>query len=738
MNRLRGHVTTIVLTACALALGVVVLVVDRGSVSTNEATMRKRNLFDAWRRDDIASVTLRSRGHMTRLARAATTDAGQRPWDVEIDGARHAADEQVADQLLGTLEFAVAERRVDAAAVDRRAMGLDAPEVTVEVEMPPLGYVLAIGGPAASPEGARYAEVKGKGVVVVSRELTAALDLAPERLRTRQFVPYFSVDLAGLTIDGAGGSRRLERAPWSGSRSPSFRFEASQEGGARVATAAMDKILGAIADLSAEAFLTDDEVRKAGKAEITLTLRPRDPSKPTAKISLGGACPKTREDKADLVVAVRDAPTRIAACVPAPPLEALAVPAADLIDKRVIGAPADEITEVRITEGERALEIARSGAEWHVRKPEDRRADADTGRVFLGGLFGAEASAVRGAAFEPVGEARVVSLASGEAGDGGAHGERTETITWSRPEGGVVTVRRGEDGLLLSVPAAAMAAFTTSDLVLRSRRVVDEVLADARGLRVEGPHAQRIERDDAGRLTLVEPKGEGVAVDAGLASDLTQAVATLTADRWVAEKDDGSHGLATPHATITAEFRADAKAAPHVVKIVIGAATEAGSFAQREGELAVFVAPRAFVDLAGRWLVDRGALTVDAPSIAGVTVERGKKGEVVVSTVERGGDWVVDKGALPAGIEPSALRDAVSDLPAEDAVSLGRALPAQGLDPPAAIVRVKRAGDADVVLSFGSGDTLRGVNVVYARRAGVDVTYALAREHARLFLDAVR
>ncbi|HEY4122513.1 MAG TPA: DUF4340 domain-containing protein, partial [Byssovorax sp.] len=185
----RRHATTIVLTLAALAALVVVLLVDRGSVSTNEAFMRKKNLFDAWRADDVTAVTLRARGHVARLARGAVNVAGQRPWDVEIDGARHPAEEQVVDQLLGALEFAQAVRRVAPGAVDRAEMGLDAPVETVDVEMPPLGYELSLGGPAASPLGGRYAEVKGKGVFVVPGALASALDVPPDQLRSRQFVP---------------------------------------------------------------------------------------------------------------------------------------------------------------------------------------------------------------------------------------------------------------------------------------------------------------------------------------------------------------------------------------------------------------------------------------------------------------------------------------------------------------------------------------------------------------------
>ena len=258
-------------------------------------------------------------------------DAGQRPWDVEIDGARHPAEEQVVDQLLGALEFAQSIRRVAPGAVDRAEMGLAAPVETVDVDMPPLGYELTLGGPAASPQGARYAEVKGKGVFVVPGALADALDARPDQLRSRQFIPYFSVDLAEIDLDGRGGARRLERAPWSGSRAPSFRFaKGSSDAGVRVGAVALDKVLTALASLSAEVFLTDDEA-KASRPDVTVTLTPLDAAHPKAVIAIGGACPRPPDAdggaEIERVVAVRTAPSRMAVCVPKEPIDALAQPA---------------------------------------------------------------------------------------------------------------------------------------------------------------------------------------------------------------------------------------------------------------------------------------------------------------------------------------------------------------------------------------------------------------------------
>ncbi|HEY4121688.1 MAG TPA: DUF4340 domain-containing protein, partial [Byssovorax sp.] len=545
-----------------------------------------------------------------------------------------------------------------------------------------------------------------------------------------------------IDLDGRGGARRLERAPWSGSRAPSFRFaKGSTEAGVRVGAVALDKVLTALASLSAEVFLTEDEA-KASRPDVTVTLTPVDAARPKAVIAIGGACPRAAEADAGAdvprVVALRTAPSRMAVCVPAEPIDALAQPASALVDLRAVGAAADEVTEVAISSGDRTLDLARSGAEWHMRTPADRRVDAETGRVFLGGLLGVEGTALApGHAVEARSTARVLSLASAEGHEAdGGRGERVEELTFGAPEGDVVYVRRSEDGAVLAVPIARAAALTPSDLSLRARKIVDEALAELHAIRVEGAgFTQRVERRDGGHFELVEPKMTGLTADAGLASDLAAAVASLTADRWIADQDDGTHALDPPRVTVTAEFRADESSAPRVVTIVLGASTDAGFFAARKGTPGVFVAPYAFADAAERWLVDRGALSVDAASVTAISVFRGKRDKPVVKLARRGDAWSVEAGALPADADAGSFAGLLGDLVAEGAITLGPPRKLEGMSPPALTIRVARAGADDAVITLGAGDTYRGVNVVYARREGVDATFAVARDHVQPLLD---
>src|SRR5262249_22607767 len=161
-------------------------VVDRGNVTTDEADLRRKNLVPAWRLEDIHDVTLTTRGKTAKLSLAAPNDAGQRLWEVELDGGRFLANQQAVDQLLGTLEFATFERRVSKDAVTQAEAGLTSPVTSVTIGMGPKTYSVAVGGNAPSPKDARYCDANGE-TYVITAQLAAALDMQPEALRSRTF-----------------------------------------------------------------------------------------------------------------------------------------------------------------------------------------------------------------------------------------------------------------------------------------------------------------------------------------------------------------------------------------------------------------------------------------------------------------------------------------------------------------------------------------------------------------------
>ena len=742
----RRHLTTIVLVAAAAAGSVVLLVQDRGNVTTAESELRKKNIVPQWRLEDIRSVTLTARGKTAKLVLGEPNAAGQRLWDVEIDGGRHLASQQTVDQLLGTLEYATFERRVSEDARGEGELGLAKPETVVAIEMGPKTYRVAVGGIAPTPKDARYCETN-EGVFVITAQLAAALDMRVESFRSRVFVPYLSTELSKLTVEGEGGARRFARASWSGSRGAGFRFDGSTpEGDVRADAEVFDRLLGALGAMQAESFLADDDADKALEKRVTLTMVPSKPNLPNAVIEVGGKCP----GKDDQVVAVRRLPERTSACVPAPVMDPLTAPVKDYVDLAIVGARFDEITEVTLAQGGRTIEIARAGTGWHMRKPSDRKVSADAGNALVRELAALEGTGVVAGEPKDLGLSpprvtlRVVSLLPTVTADKGA-AERVETIEIGEPQGEVVHARRLEDGAIVALPAAAMRALSPSEAVLRDAQVLDVPAEQVRSLAVSvagavGARAQRIARGEQG-WAFVEPKVGDLAPDARLVSDLMDEVTKLRAVRWVAEKDDGSFGLDRPRLTLELKVAEDDQAPGKTVRVELGAATTNGAFARLGDDPAVFVAPRSLEDAAGVWLFDRGALAMEAGSL--VRIEAAAEGGKKVA-VERAGDtWkaVTGEGAALA----ATLRDAVAGLVAEGVVSVGPSDRSFGLDKPRLVLVVvaepaegaaKGSGRRTVKIAFGAGDSFRGTSVVYARREGLDATFAIPLGRVRALFEA--
>jgi hypothetical protein len=496
---------------------------------------------------------------------------------------------------------------------------------------------------------------------------------------------------------------------------------------------------------------------------VTVTLLPRDPGSKRAVLEIGGACPAgaaggdpggARDPGGERVVAIRREPTRGAACVPASALEALTAPASELVDLAPVGAPLDEIVEVKLTEGDRRLELARADAEWHLRAPEDRRVPTEVGRALVQALVDVEATRVAGAGAAgldpPRATLRVVSTPPGAAG---AAGERVETIEIGAERGGVVHVRRLEDGAVLEVPAATAGALLPGELSLRPVQIFDFGGDRVTELRIRsGALVQRLRRTDGGAWALVEPTGEGLRADLGLASDAAEVLGTLKAARWVTADGGAGYGLAEPRMTIEADVAGEGDQPARSVRVELGAPTGAGSFARTGDGGAVFVAPPALEAAAGRLLLDRSLFLVAPERVARVTLAP-ERGAPVVVTASPGG-WTIapPAGAATPGASAGAaalaagVRDALAGLIAEGAVSLGTPPPSeerrQGLDPPRLRVTVElspaqgAAAPPPIRIALGAGDAFRGTSVVYARRDGVAATYALAQAKVQPLFEA--
>lgn len=732
----KKHLTNVVL--CALALVAVVwTIADSGSVTTSESERRKQNLFPAWRHDDVTRVVAEQPTERYELARKEGPNG--RTWDLVQDGTIYAADEQVVDRLLGTFEYATFSREVPPGSVDRAAMGLDAPAARYEIGMGSLSFKLSVGKANPGGDGV-YVEIPDRGVYLVAASLVRSLAVPSKELRGRDFVPYLSTDLAEISIEGEGGKKTFVRAPWGGGRGSGFRFPSDAEGrgGRRVDGTRLDQVLVAFGRMQAQTFLDPEQAKAASKPRVTITLVPKEG--PRGALVLGGDCP----EKKGLIVAIRTAPSPLAVCLPEGVLAPLVRPIEEFDDNGLLGATADEISELKIERDAKVLEIVRTGAAFQMRRPEAREVDLDMGNAFLESLTSAQGTFAKDDPAFAEGErtrVRVVSV-GGMPGPDGNVPERVEELEIGPGEGGTFIAVRKEDGVKLVVGQVSAQAFRPDDLALRDTQIFSMSADVIEGMTIErGGQKQRFDRD-GGSFVLVEPQIKNLQADLTFAQEAVMAFSKLKAERWVARTADPAMGLSEPRLVVTAHLAEGASKDPaaRTVTIRVGARTDDGSYAQIEGEEPVFILPRRFESIVSKSFVSRKEFDVPPELIERVVIKHGDK----KLTMVRDGKQLRLEGGGGSGRE-SELVDALAALTPHVAVALGAPAPAHGLEPPAislSIVLRKFPDDppdseSRVLLTIGSADLWDGIPIYFARRDGVDAVYAIPQKPVRAILAAM-
>jgi Domain of unknown function (DUF4340) len=695
-----------------LIVGVLVcvaLVMDRGSVTDTERRDRSHDVFPAYRRGDVDAIELTQAsppGTTIRIERRDDTgDAGEHHWQL-VSPADERADPAAVDRFIGDLEFAGVIRKVDPKSTPGIEEGLAAPRVKGTLSMKPLVYHFALGGPAPVPAGAAYLRVDGEGTFVVSKDFVASLMNGPETYRERTVVPYLSLDLKELHIEGPAGSLAITRVD-----DVSFKVEPL---GLRASRDGLDKVWSALAEARAESFLRVDEAERAlGPSPVRVSMVPTDDKRGRGELALGGACPGHDAD----VVLLRTAPSREAACVPKGALAGLKVTGDALVDRHLFAARADEVTEIvleTVPEGF-VLEAARKGRGWHERRPSDRELSGSevTGlNDLVTRLTRGEADAVlpggTKAASSPRARVRVT------------RGNVTEIVELAS---GSFRVHRLFDDATLDVPPALGRLLFPSEIALRGRSVFPDGLGGtlvALATHCDGV-AQSLRRE-GDTWSMREPRG--FVPDTLATSDLAALLRNAQAESWTADEDDGTFGLTPERCSIRAEVSSDAGV--KTVGIVFGDATPAGEvYGRALGDRAVFLAPRALRDGAVTWLIDRGPFRVEASAIERVVLSRG--GSRVV--------WTPPSEGVDGGSSPTAKRgfDTLAVLRPDEVVHLGPALASEGFGSPSLDVRIdlkRDAGARPAVTHFVIGDTssLRGERIAFARADGVDATFAIARD----------
>jgi hypothetical protein len=305
---------------------------------------------------------------------------------------------------------------------------------------------------------------------------------------------------------------------------------------------------------------------------------------------------------------------------------------------------------------------------------------------------------------------------------------------------GKLYVLRKHDGVVIELSPEAARLLRADASLVKSRKIFDFGPLDIVDVDVQvrqRPY-QHLKQLPKGGVELAWPKG--FVADGTLASELVDAVRTLTADKWVSDADDGTFGLGEP--TLTARFTVQKdQEQPQKHEIIVGRPTASGFYASTKADPGVFVLPRRAHEVLSTLVIDRSPFMVDPAKATRITLETQDR----VVTLEKHGDTFVQ---LNEGeqLSPTAIQqiiDALAVLRAEAAVEVGPPNAEHGLSEPLLRVRVEREAERrsdpsePALWRIGSGDSWRGITVHYARAESVDATYVIARTGVQRLIDAL-
>lgn len=725
---LRKHATTIALLALAAGLGAFVII-DRTGPTTSEKEQRKDNLLPVIRRQDLREIVIEHGSQTARIARRLGSDPHDDSYTLTTGTppVEHSADAQAVSRLLQSLEFATKLRPVDAA-VSPDVTGLEQPRARLTVDMGAVRYAIAVGSPAASPAGAVYVQVQDAGAFVVPGSFASDVLQPIDTYRSRQVLPYLASDLRELEIAGAGATRRFVRGPWQG-----FRLDDQQ--GPRVNRAVFDEVLNAFASLNAERFLGEDEARKAldqAGHQVHLTMVPTDGAKPKASLKLGGACPtRSKPDSRPLVVVLRTTPTPMAACVPAFVLDALSMPRDAFIDRKLFDARIDEVEQIKVERGDQKLELARIADGWRVRAPAEQQLTPKEGEGYVSSLLDIEGQVVAGAALKNPAGLVAITIPSGP---GEAQPEQRVELGAGSDAG--LLVRREQDGVVLKLSPVHAQLLQPTATLLRSKSLLDVSPLAIQKVHVEsaqGPSQVLVRRDSG--FELEAPTG--FQVDTPMAADLFEMLASLQAERWVADNDIGLFGLQKPRMRVRLQLQADA--GPTTRELVVGSQAPSGdSYGRWENEPGVFELHARVIEQLSTYALDRSVFVLDPSEVRAVRL-KSRKREVQLERSH--GQWKAKADAQLPQHSIDRLIQALAHLRAESALHLGSAHPDEGFkDPSVEITFTKQEHDGQlkqVRLVVGRRDVWRNMNVFYARRDGIAATYVMASSRVQPILDVM-
>lgn len=333
------------LAAVALGLGAA-LVVDRAKHEAVDPERADR-LLPAFVASRLSTLTIQDgRGDAITLVRASG----------EANVFRTQAGEDVEVSKLARL-FAALERAVPARVVGAGSVGTVAGVLVVAATADngaSYTHTVTVGAEAPTPAGARYAQVDGGPVVVITADVAADLTPAPVLLRDRRLLPLGLPALARLEVTERGRTTLYET-----------RDGRMYVGPAPVARVTSEALRGVFADLLADQPLPATTEDPPSNQRISVRILD-DQGAEAATLLVGREAPACPEHDG-IAIATR-AGKRVAACVSGEIYRTFLNAYEARVDDRLAPLRSDEVHTIRIRQGGEGgatlVHVARVGAGW--------------------------------------------------------------------------------------------------------------------------------------------------------------------------------------------------------------------------------------------------------------------------------------------------------------------------------------------------------------------------------------
>ena len=695
----------------------------RDVASTKDSAGRDHRLLPVFRSEDVKRLELSSAGQKVTLERAAG-DGGAAAF-LLVEPVKELADAAAVGRFLSGLASARALRPVEPGP-PLSSFGLDNPSLRVNVRTAKSSYQLALGGNAPTPEGARYLQVVSADgatqLVVVSKSVAEDLALELDAFRTKSLVSVSEADVARITITSPTLNVTLHRRAGTG-----FMLDGEPQVLAERET--LKSLFFQLGRLSAISFLSAHDAEAAlGPARAHFELETKDP-KQIIRFDAGGSCPG---DPSRLVI-MRRAPDAQSACA-ARELEAtLKLEAADFADRHAFSLRVDEVEELDITGGPNKFALVRKGSSFVLHGSNDTQVELEAGNQRITALLEALGERVPQPKLNELGldpAPITITLRSSASRDSAVM--RQVVRVGNKDASGNQLVYREQDGVALRIPHELARAFALDSTLLYARKLTEFGLSSFISAEVERAGTRQVLRRGANEaLFLDAPKG--FDPDGVLSSDFIQALGALTAERFVADRDDGTFGLSHPTLAVHFVYKSDEslKTERH---LRFGDDTALGVYGTIEDAGPVFILPRSVRDSLELLLINRAVFPTSPDALVGMTL----KAHGHTLRLQRQGERLV---ASPAGSFPgehvTQILESFGDLRPEAAIHAGPPLPQEGMgNPTLTLTLVPRVGAAQT-LEFGAGDSWHATSVFYLRVSGVDATFVMAQSKVRALSDAL-